>query len=207
MNQAVLESKKGVVTEIADKLKNSSSSVIAEYRGLSVAEVMELRRKLREEGVEMKVYKNTLASRAADEAGFSELKDILTGPNAFIFGSDETAASRVLAKFAKKHEALVLKGGIVEGKVVDLDTITELSKLPNREGMLSMLLSVLQAPVSSFARAVNAVAESRPADGSEAAPEAKAEESAPVEEAPAEAPATTEEVKEETEAASEAAEA
>ena len=131
----------------------------------------------------MKVYKNTLASIAADNAGFGELKDSLTGPNAIAFGEDETAAARVMANFAKKHEALVLKAGIVEGKVVDTNTIKELSALPNREGMLSMLLSVLNAPVTSFARAVNAVAEARPADGA-AAPAA--------EEAPKEEEAATE---------------
>ena len=185
MNQAVLENKKNVVIEIADKFKNSGSTVIAEYRGLSVAEVTELRRKLREENVEMKVYKNTLASLAADATGVSDLTETLTGPNALVFGPDETAASRILAQFAKKHKALVLKGGIVEGKVVDLDTINELSALPNREGMLSMLLSVLQAPVAQFARAVNAVAEARPADGAPAEATAPAEE-AKAEEAPAE---------------------
>ncbi|MBR3203833.1 MAG: 50S ribosomal protein L10, partial [Solobacterium sp.] len=171
MNQAVLESKKNVVTEISDKFKNSGSTVVAEYRGLSVAEVTELRRKLREENVEMKVYKNTLASLAADAADLGDLKDVLTGPNALVFGQDETAASRVLAQFAKKHKALILKGGIVEGKVVNVETINELSKLPNREGMLSMLLSVLQAPVAQFARAVNAVSEQRggaPAEGDSA---------------------------------------
>ena len=130
------------------------------------------------------------------------MKDSLTGPNALAFGQDETAAARVLAKFAKDHEALVLKTGIVEGKVVDVDTIKELSALPNREGMLSMLLSVLNAPVTSFARAVNAVAEVKPADGAVApvAEEAK-------EEAPATTEAAPEEVKEETkeEAAEEAA--
>lgn len=189
MNQTILETKKGIVNEISDKLKAAGSSVVAEYRGLSVSEVTELRRALREEGVEMKIYKNTMTLRAAEAAGFDELKDILTGPNALIFGQDETAASRILAKFAKNHKALVLKGGIVEGKVVGVDTINELSKLPNREGMLSMFLSVLQAPVGSFARAVNAVAEARPADGSEAP---VAEEATPAEETKEEAPAVEE---------------
>ena len=161
MNQAVLETKKGVVTEISDRLKNASSSVVAEYRGLSVAEITELRRTLRAEGVEMKVYKNTLAARAAEDAGLGDLKEYLTGPNAMMFGSDETTASRILAQFAKKHKALVLKGGVVEGRVVDADTVNELASLPNRDGMLSMLLSVLQAPIAQFARAVSAVAEQR----------------------------------------------
>ena len=178
MNQDVLKSKQNVVSEIEDKFKNSSSTVVAEYRGLSVAEVTELRRALRAEGVEMKVYKNTLASKAADNAGYGDLKNVLTGPNALAFAPDETAAARVMAKFAKKHKALVLKGGIVEGKVVDVDTVNELSALPNREGMLSMLLSVLNAPVSSFARVVKAVADARPADGegTEAKQDAPAEE-------------------------------
>jgi large subunit ribosomal protein L10 len=176
MNQDVLKSKQNVVSEIEDKFKNSSSTVVAEYRGLSVAEVTELRRALRAEGVEMKVYKNTLASKAADEVGYGDLKNVLTGPNALAFGSDETAAARVMAKFAKKHKALVLKGGIVEGKVVDEATIKELSTLPNREGMLSMLLSVLNAPVSSFARVVKAVADARPADGADAEQAKPAEE-------------------------------
>ena len=205
MNQAVLEAKQGVVSEIQSKLKDSSSTVVAEYRGLSVAEITELRRALREENVDMKVYKNTLTSRAAEAAGFDDLKEVLTGPNALAFGEDETAAARVMAKFAKKHKALVLKGGIVEGKVVDVNTINELSALPNREGMLSMFLSVLNAPISSFARAVNAVAEARPADGSAAVEEsAPTEEEAPKEEAPAEE-AVAEEVKEEA-ASEEAAE-
>lgn len=175
MNQGVLEAKQGVVSEIQGKLTDSSSTVVAEYRGLSVAEITELRRALRAEGVDMKVYKNTLTSRAAEAAGFDDLKEVLTGPNALAFSGDETAAARVMAKFAKTHKALVLKGGIVEGKVVDVNTINELSALPNREGMLSMLLSVLNAPISSFARAVNAVAEARPADGSAASEEVKEE--------------------------------
>ena len=120
-----------------------------------------MRRKLRAEGIEFKVYKNTLASRAAEAAGFADLNDYLTGPNAIAFAEDETSAARVLAKFAKDHKALVLKGGIVEGAVVTPETIKELSALPNREGMLSMLLSVLNAPVSGFARVVNAVAEAK----------------------------------------------
>ncbi|WP_105304830.1 50S ribosomal protein L10 [Anaerolactibacter massiliensis] len=185
MNQAVLESKKNVVSEIQDKFTKSSSTVVAEYRGLSVAEVTELRRALRAENVEMKVYKNTLASKAADAAGFGDLKSSLTGPNAIAFGEDETAAARVMAKFAKKHKALILKGGIVEGKVVDTETIAQLSELPNREGMLSMLLSVLTAPVASFARAVNAVAEAKPADGAPAAEGAAPAEAAKAEEAKA----------------------
>ena len=107
-----------------------------------------------------------MSQRAAEAAGFNALTEQLTGPNAIAFSDDAVAPSRVLAKFAKKHDKLVLKGAIVEGKVVGVDTIKELSSLPNRDGMLSMLLSCLQAPVRSFACAVKAVADK---DG-EAAP-------------------------------------
>ncbi len=166
MKQATLDAKVGLVQEIQEKLTNASSSVVVEYRGLTVAQVSELRRELRSEGVEFKVYKNSMVTRAAEAAGFGELNEQLTGPNAIAFGTDAVAPSRILAKFAKKHEALVLKGAIVEGKVVGVDTINELSNLPNREGMLSMLLSCLQAPIRDFACVVKAVADER-ADGTE----------------------------------------
>ena len=177
MNKAVLSNKHAVVKEIVDKIKDSDSTVVCEYRGLSVAEVTELRRSLRAEGIDFKVYKNTMFERACDESGFEDLKDALSGPNAFAFSKDATAPARVLAKFAKKHKALVLKKGIVEGKVVDEATVKELSALPNRDGMLSMLLSCLQSPLSSFARAVKAVADSKgdaPAPKAEEAPAAEA---------------------------------
>lgn len=181
MNQAVLSAKQALVSEISDKIKNSDSTVVCEYRGLSVAEVTELRRNLREENVEFKVYKNTMVERACEDCGYEALKDVLAGPNAFAFSKDATAPARVLAKFAKKHKALVLKSGIVEGKVVDENTIQELSLLPNRDGMLSMLLSCLQSPVSSFARVVKAVADAKEAGSTAPVEEPKAEEAAPAE--------------------------
>lgn len=198
MNQTVLNAKQEVVSEISSKLKDSQSVVIVEYRGLTVSEVTELRRELRKEDVELKVYKNTMAERACDDCGYSDLKESLVGPNAIAFSKDATAPARVLAKFAKKHQALVLKNGIVEGKVVDTETIKELSLLPNRDGMLSMLLSCLQSPVRSFACVVKAVAdakqedapkqEAKPAEETKPAEEPKAEEAAaPAEEKPAEA--------------------
>ncbi len=158
MNQSVLEQKQSKVVEIKDKLADASSSVVVEYRGLSVAEITELRRNLRAEGIEFKVYKNKLAQRAAEEAGLGDLVEQLTGPNAIAFSTDTVAPSRVLAEFAKKHKALTLKGGVVEGKVVGPETIETLSKLPNREGMLSMLVGMLQSPIRNFAYAVSQVA-------------------------------------------------
>lgn len=161
MNQAIIDSKKAVVEEIATKMKECDSTVVVEYRGLTVKEVTELRRALRAEDVEMKVYKNTLASRAAEMVGFNDLTADLTGPNAIAFGKDAVAPARVLAKFAKDHDKLVIKGGAVEGKVVDVDTIKSLAALPNRDGMISMFLSCLQAPVRSFACVVKAVADAK----------------------------------------------
>ncbi len=177
MKQAVLDAKKQLVSDIQEKFAKSASSVVVEYRGLTVAEVTELRRSLRAEGVEFKVYKNSMVQRAAEAAGFNELQEQLTGPNAIAFSDDAVAPSRVLAKFAKKHDKLVLKGAVVEGKVVGVETIQELSSLPNREGMLSMLLSCLQSPVRSFACAVKAVAEAK-AEGTETPAAEAAEEAA-----------------------------
>lgn len=161
MNQAIIDSKKTTVLQIADKMQHAKSTVVVEYRGLSVAEITQLRRNLRGEDVEFKVYKNSLVQRAAEQVGAHDLVKDLVGPNAVAFGADAVAPARVLAKFAKKHEKLVLKSGIVEGKVVDASVIKELSALPNRDGMLSMLLSCLQSPVRGFACAVKAVADAK----------------------------------------------
>ncbi len=162
MSKEVLVAKQAIVDEITDKLKNAKSTVIVEYRGLDVAEVTELRRALRAENVEMKVYKNKLAMRAAEAAGEEGLKEFLAGPNAMAFGHDDPVApARVLAKFAKKHENLVLKAGYMDGQILSTEEIKSISTLPNREGMYSMLLGCLQAPVSKFARAVKAVADAK----------------------------------------------
>lgn len=157
MNQAILDSKKATVEEIAGKFKDAASSVVVEYRGLSVAEVTQLRRNLRDEGVEFKVYKNSMVTRASEVAGVDGLKESLTGPNAVAFGSDAVAPSRVLVAFSKAHAALVIKAGVVDGEVIGVDTITKLSKLPNRDGMISMILGCFQAPVRKFAYVLSAV--------------------------------------------------
>lgn len=161
MNENVIQEKATLVTAIAEKIKAANSTVVVEYRGLSVSEITDLRRKLGAENVELKVYKNSMVQRAAVEAGMDGLTDSLVGPNAIAFGSDAVAPARVLAKFAENHKNLVLKSGIVEGKVVDVNTLQSLSKLPNREGMISMLLGCLQSPVRSFACVVKAVADAK----------------------------------------------
>lgn len=160
MNQAVLAAKSETVKEISEKAKKSSTIIVCEYRGLTVAQIQEVRRALRKENAEMNVYKNSLVERAVDELGYNELNDILTGPNAIVFSEDVIAGAKVIAKYAKRHrDILVIKGGIVEGKFVDADGMKEVAKLPGKEGLISMFLSCLQAPIRSFACAVKAVAD------------------------------------------------
>ncbi len=180
LRNEVLENKKAVVAEIQDKVKNSASSIIVEYHGLDVGQITTLRRQLREEGIEFKVYKNKLFQRAVEGTEFEGLKDELVGPNAVAFGTDAVAPSRVLAQFAKKNKKLVLKAGVVDGNIVNAEEIKELSALPNHDGMISMLLGMFQSPIRSFAYAVSQVAEQRAeAEGvvvEETAAEAVAEE-------------------------------
>ena len=161
MNQEILQTNTELVNEVVASIKDSSTVVICEYRGLTVAELTELRKTLRTTDSSMAVYKNTLVKRAVESLGLTDAVQYLEGPNAFIFCKDVTAGAKVLAKYSRKNDLLVIKAGIVEGKVVDKKKMIELSKLPNKEGMISMLLSVLQAPVRGFACAVKAVADSR----------------------------------------------
>ncbi|MFA9556463.1 50S ribosomal protein L10 [Evansella sp. AB-rgal1] len=163
---AVIEKKKQVVHEIAEKLQASQSTIVVDYRGLDVAEVTELRKQLREAGVDFKVYKNTLARRATEIAGLTDLDANLVGPTAIAFSNEDVIApAKVLAGFAKKHDALEIKAGVIEGKVVSVDEVKAIADLPSREGLLSMLLSVLQAPIRNFALATKAVADQKEEQG------------------------------------------
>ena len=148
MSKAI-EKKQELVNQIAEEIKASTSVVIADYRGLNVAEVTELRNNMRNEGLTFKVYKNSLVRRAMEQAGIEGLDEVLTGPNAFAFSTDDAVApARVLNDFAKEHENLELKAGVI-------------ASLPSREGLLSMLLSVLTAPMRNTALAVKAVADQK----------------------------------------------
>ena len=162
MNQQVLAAKSETVKEISEKAKKSQTIIVCEYRGLTVAQIQEVRRALRKENAEMNVYKNSLVERAVDELGYNELNDILTGPNAIVFSEDVIAGAKVIAKYAKRHrDILVVKGGIVEGKFVDAKGMLEVAKLPGKEGLISMFLSCLQAPIRQFACTVKAVADAK----------------------------------------------
>ena len=162
MNKQVLEAKQSVVKEIVEKAKNSTTIVVAEYRGLTVAQLQELRRALNKEDSELCVYKNSLVARAGSELGIEGLDELLSGPNAIIFSKEVSNGAKVAVKYSKKfRDTLVIKGGVVEGKFADADKIKEVSKLPGREGLISMFLSCLQAPIRQFACIVKAVADAK----------------------------------------------
>jgi large subunit ribosomal protein L10 len=159
---ATIEAKQQVVTEISEKFTASGSSVLVDYRGLSVAEVTALRKELRENNIEYKVYKNSLARRAVENTELADLTKDLVGPTAIAFGTEDVILpAKILHKFSKSHKALEIKGGVIEGKVATLDQIEELSTLPDYNGLVSMLLSVLQAPIRNLAYATKAIAEQK----------------------------------------------
>jgi large subunit ribosomal protein L10 len=163
-NTIIREEKSLLVSEVTTKFRESSCTIVADYRGLNSSQVTQLRKTLREAGIEFQVIKNTLARRATAEAQLTDLDAYLTGPTAIAFSkNDVVAPAKILADFAKKNEKLNLKAGVVEGKVVGVDQLKALAELPSKEGLLSMLLSVLQAPVRNFALAVKAVAEQKEA--------------------------------------------
>lgn len=149
-NQKILEKKQLVIDEIAKNAKESNAFILFEYQGLTVADMTELRRKLRENDSELKIYKNTLTKRALDSLNI-DLGDELNGPKAIAFGTDMIAPIKVLNEFAKTHEALQLKVGIVDGEVTDLDTLKKLAAIPSREGLLTMFASGLMAIPKDFA--------------------------------------------------------
>ena len=162
MSETAIAKKAQQVEEVTEKFKAAKSVVVVDYRGLTVEQVTALRKELRDADIEMKVIKNSILSRAAESAGLEGMNEVFVGPTAIAFSNDDVVApARILNDFAAKAEALEIKGGVIEGNVSSIDEIVALAKLPNREGMLSMLLSVLQAPVRNVAYAINAVAESK----------------------------------------------
>lgn len=159
---SVLEQKKQVVSEIADKIRYSKSTIIVNYRGLDVSEVTELRKQLREAGIDFKVYKNTMLRRATAEVDMSGLDEQLVGPTAVAFSKEEIVApAKILNNFGKEHEALEIKTGVIEGEIASIEQIKSLAELPSQEGLLSMLCNVLQAPIRNLALATKAVADQK----------------------------------------------
>ncbi len=188
---AKVELKQPIVQAIAEEIKDAQSVVLVDYRGLTVAQDTELRKQLREAGVLYKVYKNTMMKRAFEGTEFEGLENCLEGPSAIAVSKDDaTAPARILCKFAKDAPALELKGGVVEGNVYDVAGLTELSKIPSREELLSKLLGSIQSPITNFARVIKQIAEQGGGEAAAAAADENAE-AAETAEAPAEAAAET----------------
>lgn len=162
MKQDVLAEKQAQVDAIAKQLVGAKSVIVVDYLGLTVEQATEMRAELREQGATMQVIKNTILRRAAEKAGVEGLEEFFVGPTAIAYSeTDPVGPAKVAAKFAKDVDAVEIKGGIIEGKAATLEEIQELATLPDRDGMLSMLVSVLQAPVRDFAMVVKAVADSK----------------------------------------------
>ena len=149
-NQAIIARKEEVVNEITDRVKAASGVVLFDYRGLTDAEIVQLRRKLREENASYKVYKNTLTKRAFDKLSIN-LDDCLEGPSAMATSEDAIAPIKVLAEFAKTHPALELKGGLVEGKETSKEELAKLATIPSRDGLLTMFAAGLMEHVKNVA--------------------------------------------------------
>lgn len=157
---AKIEIKKPIVEEISENLNGAKSAVVVDYRGLTVEQDTQLRKKLREAGVVYKVYKNTMINFAIKGTEFESLAPYLEGPTAIaVSKEDATAPARVLYDFAKTADKLELKAGVVEGTFYDTEGIKVIATIPSREELLSKFLGSIQSPVSNFARVIKQIAE------------------------------------------------
>ena len=152
------EQKQAVVAEVAEVAASAFSVVAAEYRGLTVGEMTELRAKAREGGVYLRVVKNSLARRAVEDTDFACVQDALTGPLVFAFSQEDPgAAARVIKDFAKEHDKLVVKVVSIGGKLLAASDLETLAKMPTYDQAISMLMAVMKAPVEKLARTLNEV--------------------------------------------------
>ena len=159
---AKVELKQPIVAAIAEDIKDAQSVVIVDYRGLTVAQDTELRKKLREAGVTYKVCKNTMMKRAFEGTDFAALDEHLEGPSAIAISKDDaTAPARIIAKFAKTAPKLEMVSGVVEGNYYDKAGMEALANVPSREELLGKLLGSIQSPIANLARVLNQIAESK----------------------------------------------
>ena len=160
----LLKEKQAKVDALAKKLLNAQSFVLADFRGLTVGQDTNLRKAMREAGVEYKVIKNSIISFAVKDSNLSALQEYLEGPTAIAIGEkDAITPSRILVKFAKDYEKLEIKGGMVEGKVIDIDGVKDLASTPSREELIARFIGSLQGPLYGLAAALDAVAEKQSA--------------------------------------------
>ncbi|HET6498009.1 MAG TPA: 50S ribosomal protein L10 [Coriobacteriia bacterium] len=167
--------KSETVTEIKTRLAGATGVIMADYRGLTVREMQDLRAKVRDAGGELKVYKNTLAEIAVRELALPSMDEFLAGPTAFVFAdADPVGPTKAMVNFAKEHKALEVKGGLVQNALVDAAAVKAIASLPSREELIAKLLAtmlnpmastvrILNAPVGAFARALNAIAQQKEA--------------------------------------------
>lgn len=150
------------IKELTEKIGKAQAVILSSYIGITVEEDTELRKKMREAGVEYKVIKNTLTTRAAKEVGYGDIEKYLAGPVAIALSYDDpTAPARVLAGFAKDHKVIDFKAGIVQGEIFDRDKVVELSKIPPKNELIAKLLGSLKSPLSNLVYMLNAVKEQK----------------------------------------------
>ena len=155
-SEKILEQKKAIVAELAEKLKSSCAGVVVDYKGINVSDDTKLRRELREAGVDYFVVKNTLLSRAAKEANIDGLDSVLEGTTAIAISNDDyIAAAKISCDFADKNKTFNVKSGFIDGNVVSVDQINELAKLPSKEVLVAKALGGLNAPISGFVTVLN----------------------------------------------------
>lgn len=170
---ANIELKQPIVEEIKAQLDGAKSLVIVDYRGISVADVTELRRQCREANVIYKVFKNTMVRRAIEGTEFEGLTKDLEGTNAFVFSKeDSTAPARLIANFIKKAKCCELKSGVVEGTYYDTDGINVIATIPSRDELIAKFMGSIQSPIANFARVIKQIAEKDGEGEGEAAAEA-----------------------------------
>ena len=158
--ESTIAAKQAVIDEIRGKLEKAQSLIIVDARGLTVEQDTALRRKLREAGVDYKVYKNSMVTFAIKNTGYEGISEFLAGPSTFAFSyEDPMAAARVISKEVKAIQALEFKAGVIDGVVYDTDGIQVIASIPSRDELLAKLLGSFKSPMASFARVINAVAE------------------------------------------------
>ena len=153
-----VEDKKAIVADVGAQLAGAQTVVLAEYRGIPVEQLTKLRASARDQGVYLRVLKNTLARRAAQGTQFEPLADSMVGPLIYGISADPIASAKVLQSFAKTQDLLVIKAGLYNGKLLDVAGVKSLASIPSRDELLSQLLGVMLAPVSAMARVLGAVA-------------------------------------------------
>ena len=161
MKEAVLQQKEAIVQEIQEKIENSHSLVVVDYRGLSVSQVTELRNKARENNVDYKVYKNTFTRRAFSNLGLEGFDEYLTGPNAIAFAmEDATESAKVMSNFAESNDKLEIKAGYLDGKLLDAKGIEKLAKIPPREELIGKAVGSISSPLYNFVGTLNQLTQS-----------------------------------------------